>query len=93
MSINKSQLPKYHFFATEIDYKIPTNNKKILAGNWCHNHSTLEKEQSENIEIIKDCWENYDQKSKDYTFLQNILDQYCEKLTLYLNKYNSNNNL
>ena len=57
--------PKYHFFATEIDYKIQTNNKKILAGNWCHNHSTLEKEKSENIEIIKDCWENYDQKSED----------------------------
>ena len=91
MSINKSQLPKYHFFATEIDYKIPTNNKKILAGNWCHNHSTLEKEQSENIEIIKDCWENYDQKNKDYTFLQNIVDQYCEALTLYLNKYNKEN--
>ena len=29
MSINKSQLSKYHFFATEIDYKIQTNNKKI----------------------------------------------------------------
>ena len=66
MSINKSQLPKYHFFATEIDYKIQTNNKKILAGNWCHNHNTLEKEQSENIEIIKDCWENYDQNPHQY---------------------------
>ena len=76
MSINENKLPEYHFFATEIDYKINTKAKKILAGNWCHKHSSLKNGSNENIEILKGPWENSDLKQKDYIFIQNILTEY-----------------
>ena len=83
------KLPKNHFIATEIDYKINTDAKKILAGNWCHNHSNLDTSEISNTEITQGIWEDVFIKEKDYNFIRDILNIYSEKLSTYLNKYNN----
>ena len=88
MPTEENELTSYHFFATELDYKINTNKKKILSGNWCHMDSVLAKNLEKNIEVLKEPWEDINLKEKDYLFIQQLLSEYCEKLTPYLNKYN-----
>ena len=89
MSIIKEKLPEYHFCATRIDYKISTEQKKILAGNWCLNYSNAEK--GGKIEILDDVWKHASLREKDYEFIKNIKDQYCKELSSYLNKHNNEN--
>ena len=52
MSKNRKQEPEYHFVATNIDYKINSESKKILAGNWCLLHS-IKKIKTEKNEYRK----------------------------------------
>ena len=91
MSKNRKEEPEYHFVATNIDYKINSESKKILAGNWCLLNSIKKTKNEKNIEFVPHIWENVDEREKDYIFIQKILDEYCEKLSLYLNIYNKEN--
>lgn len=91
MSKNRKQEPEYHFVATNIDYKINSESKKILAGNWCLLHSIKKIKTEKNIEFVPHVWENVDEQEKDYIFIQKIMDEYCEKLSLYFNNYNKEN--
>ena len=91
MSKNRKEEPEYHFVATNIDYKINSESKKILAGNWCLLNSIKKTKNEKNIEFVPHIWENVDEREKDYIFIQKILDEYCDKLSLYLNIYNKEN--
>ena len=91
MPTEENELTSYHFFATELDYKINTKKKKILSGNWCDMDSVLAKNLEKNIEVLKEPWEDINLREKDYLFIQQLLSEYCEKLTPYLNKYNNEN--
>lgn len=88
MSINKDKLSKYHFIATEIDFKIHTGSKKIIAGDWCNNYSSLE---NKNFEVAEDVSKDIISREKDDEFVKDIKNQYCEQLSLYLNKFNKEN--
>ena len=91
MSINRTEEPEYHFVATNIDYKINSKSKKILAGNWCLLNSIKKIKTEKNIEFVPHIWENVDEREKDYIFIEKIIDEYCEKLSLYFNNYHKEN--
>ena len=55
MSKNRKQEPEYHFVATNIDYKINSESKKILAGNWCLLHSIKKIKTEDNSAIAMSC--------------------------------------
>ena len=75
MSINNNELPEYHFVSTDIDNKINTESKKILAKKIYLTH----------------VWGKINEREQDHIFLQKIIEEYSEKLSLYLNEYNKVN--
>ena len=86
MSTIKEKLSKYHFIATEIDFKIQAENKKILAGDWCNNYSSL---KNKNFEVVDDI----SQDIRGITFgdliigeVSEILDNNMVKILLYDNQ-------
>ena len=72
MSKNRKEEPEYHFVATNIDYKINCESKKILAGNWCLLNSIKKTKNEKNIEFVPHIWENVYEREKDYIFIQKI---------------------
>lgn len=73
-----------YFVSTQIEINFNKNKKKILAGNWCTSNSS-KSESLGKQKVIKDIWNNKNERGRDYKYLQKITKRYSSGLTTYLN--------
>ena len=54
-----------YFVSTQIEINFNKNKKKILAGNWCTSNSS-KSESLGKQKVIKDIWNNKNERGRDY---------------------------
>lgn len=90
---NNYQIKKFYFISTDLEMNFNYNEKKIIAGDWCFkNYKNYKKDKNnKNLKILEKEWENEKILSKDYKYLEKIIDLYSNKLSVYLNSFNNKN--
>ena len=73
-----------YFVSTQIEINFNKNKEKIFAGNWCISNSS-KHEIAGKQKVIKDIWNNKNERGRDYKYLQKITKRYSSGLTTYLN--------
>ena len=80
----------HHFLTTKLNKNLK-KNKIILAGDWCIEKSSDKKILDKNIILIENIWHNLKKLEKDYFFIEDLLNIYSKKISIYLNQYHNLN--